>query len=242
MKILFSIVALLATANVWAQKYQDIDLSLPTSKQSSPTIGLTYKGVKLVNKLPKGSYKIKVEVEEEKDGIASGAYSGAEIPKCYQDNPKFKTAYDNLLGADDETKVKDLITALNAELKSVTKDCAPTLKTDADKLISETEETSDFTFDLKKNQNITVNIYRIDDNGNEVNKWTVVLQTPRTVNYFSHFGFTYVPNGSPNSDRFFSKKDDTNANTYIITRMNNNGADFWKDLSITANYIVLPFK
>jgi hypothetical protein len=236
MKNILAIFAFFSFANVWAQKYQEVDLSKSTSEQNTPTISLNHKGIKLINKLPKGTYKVKIEVEEEKDGIASAAYAAEEVKPCYDKNPKFKTAYDNLLQADDESKISNLKKALNDGLKTATPDCTANLKIDATKLIGETEETSDFSFDLKKNQNITIIISRIDDDGKETKNWTVTMQTPRTVNYISHFGFSYVPNGNRNSDKYFSKQTGTNA--YTITQMNNNGQDFWKDLSLTANYII----
>lgn len=236
MKSIFIIALLISTAAL-GQKYQDIDLSKKV--QNEPTIGLDYSGFKMVNKIPSGLYKVKIIVEEEKGGLNDASEATLTETECEKKDSAFMKALKKLADAKDEAEVPDLKKTLKEEYDR-TGDCKTQHKAKYDAVITATEEQVPFSFQPKRNQNIIVTISRIDDKGNEQKKWIVILRTPRKVNYITHFGLTYVPNGEKNSENYFAKKD--TGTTYLITKMNKNGEDFWKDLSLTANFILYPFK
>jgi hypothetical protein len=227
MKNLVTLFLMLATTWLYAQKYYPVDLS--ADNQHEQTISLDYNGIELVNKIPGATYTVKIEVEVEIH--AEGAQEELLAPRVCDAG-----LLDKIKSSTNEAEVSAGMKALE-KLTDDTKDpdkkpCLVQVLAEAKEL---TTEKNDFTFQLEKNQNIYITIARKADE-EVVKTWQVTLRTPRTINYFSHFGFTFVPNGVKNSDKYFSKQ--TGTNLYTITQMNNNGSAFWKDLSLTANYII----
>lgn len=232
--ISFSIIPLVLHAQL-----HDVDLSKKILDEK--TIGLNYKGIKLINKTTKGFYKVSITVEQEPFGPDEGdEQSIEETDACFKED--FKVAYEALEAEENEAEIPQRKDELDKGFKKLDNSCQASLKSKYELLKKQTEYEVAFDFaPLKRNQNIIVTIERINTDDNSVIKsWIIILRTPRTVNYITHFGMTFAPNGERGSENFFSKAD--TANTYLIKKMNKNGEDFWKDLSLTANFIVYPFK
>lgn len=220
MKTLQVILFVLAAVHVHGQEYFEIDLA--GDREVEEAIGLQYSGVKLVNMVQQ-NYTVKIDVELEAGG------QGPEImAKVACDVDAITTQVRTAATEPGVAKaITDLKTLIENETDAAKKECLKAALQHANDITSEVRK---FYFDLEKNQNIYVTIKR----GNET--WKVKLKTLRAVNHITHFGFTFVPRGVRNSDRYFSKE--SAAGTYIITPLNDNGKGFWKDLSLTANYII----
>jgi hypothetical protein len=236
MKIIFCLSFTLATFVSNGQKYFEVDLSKRSLLE--PTIDLNYTGIKIVNKLRLKDYKIKVRVEQEKPGSQDASLASLTSDDCFKKYTAFSTAFDNLKNeVKDEVNMPGLKTKLKTELEKINdNECKPLLTTAYENLLAETEEIVGFTFDLEKNQNIFVTISRLDDNGEEEKVWEIVLRTPRSVSFLSHFGFTFSPNLIKEPDTYYSKE--ISQDNYTITKLQNNGSEFWKDLSLTANFLL----
>lgn len=221
-----------------AQEYYKVDLS--KSYLDENTISLKYTGIKLINTLPKGNYKIKVKVEEERPAPPNPEAAKFLDADCMSENSDFKTAFDNLFNATSESIVPSLLSKLKTQKEALNDSnaCKAELVAAYEDLIKQTEETFNFTFDLAKNQNIIITIYRISQDGKEEKPWNLILRTPRSVSYISHFGFTFSPNIIKEFDTYHAKA--TANEDYVITKYQNED-QFWKDLSLTANFLI-PFK
>jgi hypothetical protein len=230
MRNLILILLLLSATGLSAQKYYKVDLSIDSHDEH--TISIDHSGIELVNKLPGTDYFVKIEVETEV-GKEADTKSTERLTKNACD-PKL---LDNVKKATTEKAVEEAIAAIEklieGEKDKDKKTCLEQALKEAAEL---TTEQTDFSFGLEKNQNIFIKIARKDTAGEEVKSWNITLRTPRTVNYITHFGFTFVPDGLRSSDRYFANE--TAPDIYTITQMNNNGSDFWKDVSLTVNYII----
>jgi len=238
MKSIMIILLSVITNQIIAQKFYSIDLS--KSSFDDPTIGLKYDGIKLTNALVSKSYKVTIKVSQEEGAEDKGSVNADNVNTCLDQNIKFKEAKGKIEDAEKENELPALITSLKNELDQVIEGCKEELKKIATDLLSKTERTVNFDFDLKENQNINIKIERTDDKSKS---WEVTLHTPRTANYISHFGFTFSPNWVKTPDQYFSKlsgKNISNTDSFTITRLNSNGKEFWKDLSLTANFLI-PF-
>lgn len=226
MKTITFCIALFAAVNTCGQDYYVIDLA--EDKHDEQTISLRYKGIKLIHKMPDQRYSVRIDVtlEVSEPGIKKG--NGADTLNCNRDS-----LIQNIMKATNEREVRSAIKKLesdaNQENGSIGNGCYEQAIDEAKK---ETTELRSFYFDLEQNQTIYITITRPgrDD------PWKITLRTPRATNYLSHFGFTFVMNGNKNSDRYYSRE--TAEGVYTITQMNENGEPFWKDLSLTANYII----
>jgi len=218
-----------------AQGYKKIDLAVENHNES--TIDIETLGIQLINKLPFKDYLISVEVSEERSGTPLNQLAGAD--ECLELQTKYKNVRTKLINEKEEKNIEIDIKALKDTLDNIADaDCKEVLKKDfADLEAATIDKPYNFGFKLKKNQNIIVTIKRSKPSAKS---WTIVFRTPRTVNYITHFGLTFVPNGEDVSKNFYCKAD--TGSTYLIKKMNKNGKDFWKDLSLTANFIVYPFK
>ncbi|MGF6928503.1 hypothetical protein QFZ48_004003 [Chitinophaga sp. W2I13] len=241
---------LLAGCLTYGQKPVELDLSNKIG--SDKTIGLKTTGIKLLNMSLQYNYKIKITVREEADNASqNGGEMGSDA--CHEANPKFVGFLVSLQNEKDEAKVKDLIDSVNKVLKDLkTSDCKNTLQKEADAVIEKTKREYSFesltaNFTLKNNQDIIVTIEAYSADGTKADKaWQFILRTPRSVSYLTHFGFTFSPNLIKGPDQFFSKASGKSilsptTDSFTIKRKSNNGTDFWKDLSITANFI-MPVK
>ncbi|SKC99140.1 hypothetical protein SAMN05660461_1381 [Chitinophaga ginsengisegetis] len=230
----------------YGQNYVELDLS---SKSGDKTIGLTTPGVKLINMSLQNKYRVRVTVQQEK-GSSSQFGDEAGADSCNEAHPKIVKLITSLQAEKDEVKVAEWITLINDSLsdKSLGK-CKDDLQKAAAKVIEKTMKEYSFesltaNFSLKKNQNIIVTVDAVDDKGNNLDKhWEFMLRTPRSVSYITHFGFTFSPNIIKEPSQYFSKAagksiSSPDVDSFTIKRRNNNGTDFWKDLSITANFLM----
>lgn len=238
MKVGLIIMLLLLTLSVFSQKQYEIDLS---KKINEVSIGLNYTGVKIINKCPSKEYKVKITVEEELGKtVAEEAVSSENTWQAKY--PQLAKAYNNLLTESEEKEIPKLIKELKAGFSELKSDSPhyELAKKDIEDVIAKTSEVMSFTFELKKNQNVYVTITRIDKG--EISKtWLQILRTPRTVSYISHFGFTFSSNLIKEPENYFSKNSGKGAggvDSFTVTKLNPNGKDFWKDLSLTANFLV----
>jgi hypothetical protein len=230
--LLFSLVFLQSNA----QEYFEIDLSKDYLDEN--TISLKYTGLKLINTLPSGHYKIKVKVEEERAAPQEAGVSEFLDSECMSKIEDFRTAFNNLKNATAESAVPSLKSKLEAQVKKLPDSCKTELGTAYKELVKETEEFFNFTFDLAKNQNIIITIHRLDEKGEAKKAWNLLLRTPRSASYISHFGFTFSPNIISEFDTYHAKAGADGE--YTITKYKNDD-QFWKDLSLTANFLI-PFK
>ncbi len=224
MKAFFLFPLLISAAGVFGQKYYEIDLS--RDEHDEQTISLDYEGIKLVNKLSGKPYSVQIEVE-----LLSVAEDKVSQEVFFRNRTCVKSLLTGLSDATDEKAVRDTLNALRAKRNKNADDRA-CLEAALEVATRQTTETRSFYFELAKNQKIHITITR--DGG--AKSWKITLRTPREANYLSHFGFTFVPNGNRNSDRYYAKE--TADGVYTVTAMNENGEPFWKDLSLTANYII----
>lgn len=245
MKILASLTLVLACAICHGQKYLTVDLSARTSREMS--IDLDVSGVVILNMCPERPYRIKVIREQIKDDNKTEGNNSDDLINKYD---SFAKTFFKLKEQTAESKVKADISALENAWRSIPETTA-TMKEDKVKLvaiknelINKTRDTIPFDFVLRKKQVIRVKVERLE--GSDVKQtWENVYKTPAGVNYITHFGFSYGLNAFGTPTTYYAQKD---ANTtpgtpdsYTITPLNSNGRDFWKDLSLTANFI-FPFK
>jgi hypothetical protein len=212
--------------NVYAQELK-IDLSRLRDHDSFH-VNTDLAAINIINKISKAEYTV---VIDEPKVISSEAAPAPRAMAAPCSTAEF-SAVENAMTEDDVAKNMDA-------LEKLIKTDASCFQWQYDNAVSITTEKHSFPFSLDKDQQVFVTITREAKNGLTEKKWIVVLNTPRTVKYITHFGFTFVPNGIHNSDKCYSLE--TAPNAYTITRMNNNGKDFWQDLSLTANYIIPIF-
>lgn len=208
-----------------AQKMQEVDLSQDDFRDY--VISLEHTGIKLKSKVPNVKYSVKIESE-----IETEAHDTKERTEVLEAASPCDRELSNIKSAEEESIVAASMVILEKLAGKEKEGECVAIHKEATEI---TTEEVNFDFKLEKNQNIYVTISRATAKG-AIKTWQVLLRTPRSVNYISHFGFTFVPNGDRNADRFYAKN--TAVNQYTITRMNDNGFDFWKDLSLTANYII----
>lgn len=234
------------TAASFSQKLPEIDLSKNLNADET-VIDLNCGGFKILNKLPDGMYQYKISVTESMiklpEYTASSGASLAGGDPCADIMKDYIKAYNDLLNEKDEKNVEKWVKALNTEKKKLVegdnKQCYDQSEKKADELIIKTSESRNFDFTLKKGQTITILINRLSGDGTKVEKtWTVVFKTPDRIDFLSHFGFTFSPGFVKRPTHYFAKQGANDQ--YVITEMNDNGPDFWDDLSLTANFI-FPF-
>lgn len=239
---LLLVLAIFATLRGYSQLPQ-IDLGRDQNGNER-VIDIDCRGFEIINKMPEGSYQYKISVEEATVEVPSLSTSnGASAANgCDSIMANYIQAYNNLKGATAESLVAQFIKTLQAEKKNITQanmGCYNSLDMNADILIDATSEANGFDFKLKKGQIIKIVINRLNNGTNEIEKtWIVFFKTPPRVDFLTHFGFTFSPGLVKRSTKYFAKQGTDNH--YTITEMNDNGDEFWDDLSLTANFIY-PF-
>jgi len=236
MKIIITILFSVSVSLLFGQKYAQIDLGSRNSKEVS--IGLEFNGIEVISLCPSKTYKFKMKVEEIKDGGESSVASGVEILDSFN---SFRIAYNDLKTIMNESEVKEKIKNLENEYKkiedgNIKKSDLRILK---DELISQTKEIIYFDFGLRKNQLIRFWVFEVDE-GKEIKEWYNSFSTPTGLNFVTHFGFTYGLNTFKTPNNFYSfdiGSPGGASDSFKVTKLNSNGADFLKDLSITANFL-----
>jgi hypothetical protein len=229
-----------------SEVFSQLTIDLSDIKYSTESIDISgLKSVLIIrNLLPnqsKNTYSYTIDYTEEAiPAFEIGKFAGNECTET-SENLKYVEARKNLLAANDEKSVPNLVKSLQKEINDLSgkfNDC----KNEGDAIISSTIYAHDLKFSLRNNQTITLTVYRINKNGNsnDTISWVKVFKTPQKSPWKVLYGFTFVPNKLSKVDNYFAKATDSTNQSFTITKMNDRNNKFWENLSPTIMFQWAP--
>lgn len=221
---------------------QEVQIDLANRKAAAVNdFDINIKSARLLNRSKIANYKLEWRFKNklkppftmpasEKASLAS---SSTDLNACNADVKRIIAILD---GEIDEVKIKKAVEEGRSLLaKGGAGTCAATLEAS----ISETESVERIHRDLRYNQEVTLTVTKTDKAGKELGVWTYTFNTEEQTRWLTHFGLTYAPNVISKVDHYYAQ-DSTVANTYRISKQNNNGPKAWENISATINF-TYPF-
>lgn len=217
------------------KSYSQIIFDLSDSKNTIESIDIKNNQVVLFKNLAykgltQNQYSFIIELEEEP--IPSFSSRGLETAseKGTSCNPTISRLIASYTNAEEEKDVPDRIKKLEKEIEKLdvdtNKDCIDYLRS----LINSSLYAKPLSFELRNNQKITIIVKR--KIGNDTIVWTKVFKTPTKSPWKIMYGFTFVPNLLNPVTNYYSNPD-TSGKQFIITKLNNQRNDFFKNISPT---------